>query len=225
MIERLENQWPGKNFVGKIRVSVFRDEEIRQIDMRIWRTGFDKALIRYLAPDTERGNGLLRNDLGLLQYDKSPERLVKSPQSLISQSWQTSDFTYDDILKVTRLTRDYTHTITSREKRDGIDIVKIECTPLPNALHVWPKIIVVLAPNKNLWLEQELYDAKNALVKRLTASAPKRFGIRYIPTKWEMKNVQRHTITRMEIQDAQTDRPVKPEFFSDENLRSDALLE
>ena len=57
-------------------------------------------------------------------------------------SWMGSDFTIDDLVKETMLTRDYSITTSFVGERGGVAVDEYTLTPKPDAAVVWGKIIL-----------------------------------------------------------------------------------
>jgi hypothetical protein len=75
--------------------------------MQAWNDGNDKALIVTIEPKKEAGNKLLKINKELWSYLKNTETTMKLPSSMMLQSWNGSDLTYDDMVRESDLVDDY----------------------------------------------------------------------------------------------------------------------
>lgn len=220
IVEKAENQVRGKSFRGKFTMTVEKDGQTRTLTLRSWSVGREKAFVKVLSPTKDRDTGNLRIDLNLWQYLPNIERVIKIPPSAMLQSWMGSDFTNDDLVKTSSLARDYTHKFLGREKYQGMDAVKIECTPKPNAPIVWGKVIEWVRWGDAVPLKQEFYSENGELLKVMEGSDIKSYGKRTIPTTLVMKNLKKKdSRTILKYEDVVFDEAIPDSIFTQENLR------
>lgn len=220
LIEMSENHVRGKSFRGKMTMTVEHSGNTRTLVLRNWSVGREKAFVKVLSPAKDRDTGNLRLEMNLWQYLPNVERIIKIPPSLMLQSWMGSDFTNDDLVKTSSLTRDYTHQTIGQEKFGGFDTVKIECTPKPDAPVVWGKVVAWVRAGDGVPLKQEFYTENGELVKTLEGSDVKTFGKRTIPTKLVMRNHKRgNSSTTLKYDEASFDEAIPDSIFTQENLR------
>lgn len=223
LIEKSENHVRGKSFRGKMTMTVEHDGAVRTLVLRNWSVGREKSFVKVLSPAKDRDTGNLRIDLNLWQYLPNVERIIKIPPSLMLQSWMGSDFTNDDLVKTSSLTRDYTHKSLGREKYEGFDAVKIECVPKPNTPVVWGKVVAWVRAGDGVPLKQEFYSEGGELLKVMEGSNVKSFGSRTIPTQLVMKNVKReNSKTTLKYDEVAFDETIPDSIFTQENLRKPA---
>lgn len=108
---------------------------------------------------------------------------------MMLQSWNSSDFTYDDIVRGSNLERDYEMKIISSSDTINSAICwKIELTPKPQAPVVWGKIFYWVRKLDYLPARIEYYDEKEKLVRYMEFYDVKEFHGRKFPAKWVMHN-------------------------------------
>lgn len=220
LIEKSENHIRGKSFRGKMTMTVENSGQKRTLVLRSWSVGREKAFVKVLSPAKDRDTGNLRIDLNLWQYLPNIERVIKIPPSLMLQSWMGSDFTNDDLVKTSSLTRDYTHKLLGREKYEGFDAVLVECTPKPNAPVVWGKVVAWVRAGDGVPLKQEFYSEKGELLKSMEGKDVKTFGARTIPTTLIMRNHKRNdSRTILRYDEVVFDEAIPDSIFTQENLR------
>ena len=88
----------------------------RNLSMKIWTQG-EKALVRIIAPPKEAGTAILKIGRDIWYYLPKMRRTVKVPSSMAMTSWMGSDFTIDDLVKESFLTRDYSIATSFEGKR------------------------------------------------------------------------------------------------------------
>ena len=109
LVKKSEEHTQGKSFQGKMTMLVGHSGSKREMKMRVWQFGHEKALVKILEPQKDRGTGNLRLNFELWQYLPNVNRVIRIPSSMMLQSWMGSDFTNDDLVKASSLSKDYTH--------------------------------------------------------------------------------------------------------------------
>jgi outer membrane lipoprotein-sorting protein len=220
MIERSENHMRGKTFAGKMTMIIESPSANRTLSMRVWSVGKEKAFIKILSPAKDRDTGNLRLGTSLWQYLPHVDKIIKVPTSLMLQSWMGSDFTNDDLVKTSSLTRDYTHKLLGETKYETYNAVKIECNPKPNAPVVWGKIVAWVRKEDAAPLRQDFYGEGGTLLKSMLGSKLKSFGSHTIPTVFEMHTVaKKDAKTTLRYDEAVYDKGLDDSIFTQENLR------
>jgi hypothetical protein len=220
LIQKVEHQSMGDSFVGHLKMSVKRPEGQRDLEIQSWAEGRDKALVKVLKPEKDRGTANLRLEYNLWQYLPKIERTIKVPPSLMLQSWMGSDFTNDDLVKTSRLSRDYD---CKFEKDDVIDkqkVVQILCTPKPDAPVVWGKLQLWIEPTKAVLLAQDFYTENGEKVKELRGTRVKAFGSHTLASLLTMKTLKKNTSTTLEYLDAKFDGAIDKNVFTQSRLQA-----
>jgi outer membrane lipoprotein-sorting protein len=114
----------------------------RTLTMRVWSEGTDKALIKVTAPAKEAGTVTLKTGDEIWNYLPKIDRTIRVPTSMMMASWMGSHFTNDDLVKDSRLVRDYDIALEFSGPRDGADVWEFTLTPRPEAAVVWGKIVL-----------------------------------------------------------------------------------
>ena len=79
-----------------------------------------------------------------------------------------SDFTNDDLMKASSLSRDYKHKILRTEVISKQNLYVIECLPKPLAPVVWGKIIYWAREKDSLPVKLEYYDDQKKLIRTVS---------------------------------------------------------
>ena len=222
MVERSEKHVKGDSFRGQLKMIVEKNGSSRTLELKSWLKGEDKSLIRVLSPAKDKGSGTLRLKLELWQYLPKIDRVIKVPPSMMLQSWMGSDFSNDDLVKASSLSRDYTHKLLGNETVNGVASVKIECLPKPDAKIVWGKVIIWVRATDQSPVKQQFFTEKGKLVKTYDGFNHKTFGARTVPIKVVMtpEGTSRQKTT-LEYISATFDQKVDDSIFTQNQLRSE----
>ena len=118
-------------------------------------------------PKKEKDLTTLRVDNNVWNYMPKVKRVVKIPSSMMASSWMGSHFTNDDLVKQSRMVKDYTFSITYEGKREGKNIVEISCFPKKDAAVVWGKVEVIVYRDDFIPLRIIYYDEDLPLSRTL----------------------------------------------------------
>lgn len=220
LIARAEQQSLGSSFQGQLKMTLIRPEGNRELELLLWTEGRDKALVKLLSPPKDRGTANLRLKFNLWQYLPHIERVIKIPASLMLQSWMGSDFTNDDLVKSSRISRDYTNQFVGFEKLHGVRTAKIVCHPKPDAPVVWGHLVLWIDPQNAVLMQQEFYSENGELLKRLTGSDIRKFGSHTIAAKLSITTLKKKTTTTLQYVKAKFDVPLKRSLFTQSSLKA-----
>ena len=187
----------------------------RTLTLEFWNEGTERTLIRILAPQKEKGTATLRVGDDLWNFLPKVKRTIKLPSSMLQASWMGSHFTNDDLVKESRMTRDYTFEVTFDGTRDGEAILEITCTPRPEAAVVWGRVVVRVRTADTLPLAVLFFDEHMALARTLTYSDIRTLGGRELPTHMVIVPTDKpQESTRVVYEDIRFDEPIPDGTFS-----------
>lgn len=190
------------------------DYKPRTIKMESWSSGNEKALVKILAPAREADNRTLKLGNDIWMYLRATETTIRIPPSMMLQSWNGSDFTYNDMVHGENLINDYDITIIGSDKIDEVQCWKFQLIPKPNAPVVWGKIIYWVRKEDDLPSQVEYFDEKGSLIRTMAMSDFKTMGGRMIPTVWTMFNADKTHSTEMKMDKASFDERIPSSVFS-----------
>jgi len=109
----------------------------------------DRVLIKVLGPALWRGFGTLKIGNSLKLYDPKSNHVTVVSHSMLGDSWMGSHFSNDDLVKETRLARDYRVkplSATTRDSELGTQVTyhTLELRPKPRAPVVWGRVVYEL---------------------------------------------------------------------------------
>ncbi len=188
--------------------------------MKAWALGTEYSLILITAPARDKGQAFLKRENEMWNWQPSIDRVIKLPPSMMMQSWMGSDFTNDDLVKESSITRDYTHALKADSTINGTSVYRIELIPKPEAPVVWGRIVAFIDKKEFNQVLVHYYDEDDILVNALVLSDVRTIGGKRLPTRMEMipaENPKHKTI--VEYLDLKFDVPLKEDFFSLQNLK------
>lgn len=215
IIKKAEDAVKGKTSQADIEMIIQTPDYKRDLEMESWWIGNEKALIVTKSPVKERGNKTLKIGNEMWEYLKNTETTIKIPPSMMLQSWNGSDFTNDDLVRESNLSKDYDQKIIGEEKISGQETWKVQLIPKPDAPVVWGKIYYWVIKENFLPSVVQYFDEKGNLVRYLVYSDIKNFHGRLIPSRWEMHNNKKkgHSTTII-IKDIKYDINIPDRIFS-----------
>lgn len=220
LIERAEKQLRGESSQQILVMKVVRSNYRRELKLRSWTLGRKKALVEILEPRKEEGVTSLRIDGEMWNYLPKTEQVIRVPSSMMLQSWMGSDFTNDDLVKMSSLSADYQHSLTREETLDGEKVSLITCTPKPNAPVVWDKILYWARKSDGLPIREEFYDDRGKLVRTLKLEEFKKMDDRVIPTRLTIEKAsQPGELTTLTYEKVLYDRSIDQGLFDRDKLK------
>lgn len=221
IITKADEKGRGSSSEQVLTLTIVRPDWSRSLGLKSWSKGVDYSLIYITSPAKEKGQVFLKRQKDMWNWVPSIERMIKIPPSMMTQSWMGSDFTNDDLVKVSSVVVDYTHTLLGKELIRGVNCYKLELIPLPDAAVTWGKLLVwVTVDDLNNW-KTEYYDEDMELVNSMNCFDVKLLGDRMIPTRMEIEpaNKKGHK-TVIEIVSSTFNKPIADSFFSQQNMKS-----
>lgn len=220
-----EKQMRGQNSQAHLRMTVKRPDYNRVLSLRVWTVGGEKALVEILSPAKERGVLSLRSDRQMWNYLPKTDQTVKVPSSLMLQSWMGSDFTNDDLMKASSLSKDYHHKVIKEEQVTGQQTDLIECLPKRGAPVVWGKVRYWARKSDHLPVKQEFFDEEGKLVRTLAFKKFKKMDDRIVPTRIQVtkKDAPGET-TQVDYESLLYDRKVDVVLFNRHQIRRTSQL-
>lgn len=220
IVKKADQVVRGKSNRAEMTMKIVKPDWSREFSMKTWALGEDYALIYLTAPVKDKGTVTLKRKSEVWNYLPSINKEIKIPSSMMMQSWMGSDFTNDDLVKESSFVNDYDHEISGDSTVDGRLCWKISSIPKPDAAVVWGKIISFISKDGYFQLLAVFYDEDGFAVRKMKGSQIKNAGNRVIPTVMEIIPLDKPgNRTIMTYQSIFFDEPVKPEFFSQQNMK------
>jgi len=218
IVDRANKALRGNTSHARLTMDIVTPSWERRLDVEGWNRDRELAFILIHAPPKEQGTVTLRRRNEMWLWLPRVERVVKVPPSMMHNSWQGSDFTYEDIVKADSIVQDYTHRLLERTPEDGRIVYKIQADPKPEAPVVWGKVLfwaAVYPGDEVVGLKEEDYSERGELVRTITLSDIKRMGGRLVPARLECRPWRKPgQKTTLQYRDIEFDLPLETSFFS-----------
>jgi len=218
-VERAAHLFSSKSSIATVRMQISNQDGQRDISMKIWSLGA-KVLVRIISPQDEAGMSVLKLGNDIWYYLPKSNRTVKIPASMAMTPWMGSDFTIDDLVKETFLTRDYFISTSFEGLRGGVAVYEYTLTPKPKAPVVWGKLVLQIRQGNLMPAWQGFYDEDGQLVRELTFSEYATQGGKLIPKRLVMRPADKDgQHTTIVYEDIAFDVPISESAFSLPNLK------
>ncbi len=211
--------WRGKASVSVTEMTIQRKNWSRTMTLKAWTKGASDSLFVIIKPTKDKGNGTLKKGRNMWMFNPKVNRIIKLPPSMMTQSWQGSDFSNNDLAKTDSLINDYTHSIIGKESHEGKTVYKIRSTPTKDAAVVWGKI-ELLVREDHILLSETFFDEDGKPVKTMTASDIEPIDGKLFPKTWKMQKADKKeeytlfTYTELSFVDTLSDK-----IFTRSNLK------
>ncbi len=221
VMNKIDDQYRGAKSHGVMTMQVKTGHFERSITLESWTLGKDYSLMRILKPLKEKGTATLKAGKDLYTYLKKTDRTIKITSAMMGGSWMGSHFTNDDLVRHTRLERDFTIVLNPETLPEKSTVYRFILTPKPNAPVVWGRVVIEVRKSDLQPLKQTFFDEKQKPVRELTFSDHAETGGRTMPMKMVMRpldNSGEFTAVTWDKIDFAAD--IQKGFFSIQNLKS-----
>lgn len=220
LIEKADKKRMGSTSESTISLAVIRPNWQREMGLKVWSKGNEYLLILITEPARDQGTTFLKRGKEFWNWIPRIERNVKLPPSAMMQSWMGSDFSNDDLVKMSSMVEDYNHQLLGEEEVDGRDAYKIEMIPKEEAAVVWGKITTWIDKAESLFLKTEYYDEDNELINTVLGKDIKTMGGRTVTSRLEIQPADDpENKTVLVYRDMKFDEPMADNFFSLQNMK------
>lgn len=205
----------------RLAMTVHRPDWERSLELEAWTRGREDALIRFTAPPKDAGVATLKRGEQMWTYAPRLKREIRLPASMMSQSWASSDFSYNDLSRTDHYLRHYDFAISATAERDGHTVYTVELTPRDDAPVVWGKEVMVMRDDYVL-LRQTFYDQGLEPLKEMRTVEVGQLGGRTIPLVMRMGELEREdSWTELRYLSADFDAQVEDRVFTSFALRGE----
>jgi hypothetical protein len=224
IVDKANKALRGDSSHGRLIMTIETPEWKRSLEVEGWNKDRNFAFIVIRSPAKERGNTTLRRKTEMWAWLPKVERVIKIPPTMMHNTWQGSDFTYEDIVKADSITKDYTYKLLKTTKEADRTIYHIEALPKPDAPVVWGRVLTDVAVYDSdqavVALSELDFSERGELIRTITLSNIKVLGGRRVPTKLECvpakKKGQRTVLQYLELE---FDFSIDESFFSYQRLQ------
>ena len=223
IVKKAFDYWRGEASVSTIIMTIHRPEWERVVTLKAWTRGESDSLFVITEPAKDKGNGTLKAGKGMWMYNPKVNRVIKLPPSMMSQSWQGSDFSNNDLAKSDSLIKDYVHTLENTKIDEGKKIYSIKSMPKPEAPVIWGMIKLAIRED-NILLSETFFDEDLAPVKIMTAWDIQMAGDRLFPLKWKMQESDAtNEYTLFVYEKIKFEKSLNKSIFTQTNLKNPGI--
>jgi len=184
VIEYVEDMYRSKSSISQMTLIVTKPRQTREVAMKVWTRGKEKALIVIESPAREKGTATLKVKKNMWNYLPRIKRTIRIPPSMMLASWMGSDFTNDDLVREASYREDYTYKLIGWSKDPNGWLVSFNAKP--DVVGLWKRWELVVSANGRIPLVARYYDRKNRLSRTMRWSEVREFDGRQLPAKMEM---------------------------------------
>jgi len=204
--------------------------EIRTKELLEYAKGRTTSYAEFLSPPRDKGVKYLKIDDTMWMYLPSVDKVIKIAGHMLRQSMMGSDFSYEDALESNKLLEKYTATLISEEvvsltfQKGTEEVTKqrhcyvVDLTAKVKEITYYRRMVWV---DKELFVpvREELFALSGKKLKVMTVGNVQKFGARYYPMYYTMRNLLRQdSLTEMIVTKAEFDIPVPPDIFTQAKL-------
>jgi outer membrane lipoprotein-sorting protein len=183
IVDRVDRLLRGDSSEGEMSMAVVTRRWTRTLSIMVWSEGTEKALIKVTAPPKEAGTTTLKAGNEIWNYLPKIDRTIRVPTSMMMASWMGSHFTNDDLVKESRLIRDYDIIMDFSGVREGVEVWQFVLTPRPAAAVVWGRIVLEVRRRDLMPTWAKYYGDDGGHKRTVTFSDYRIMGGRLVPTK------------------------------------------
>jgi outer membrane lipoprotein-sorting protein len=185
LLQRAEKAVLGETAAYTLRMTVQRpNKSDRVVEMKGWKKGDDKGLVRYTAPPKERGTAYLRNGASTWLWLPDAEKVVRVGAK---QNFGGGDFSNGDIFRLT-LSRDYVPALAGEETVEGQRCWKLDLKARDRSVAYDRVLLWVRQDGTDFPVRSEYYTISGRKLKWLTVSDVGKLGARSRPRLLVMEN-------------------------------------
>ena len=220
VVDHFEDLYRSNSSISEAELIITKPRKTKNLGLKIWTEGDEKALIVIQSPVREEGTATLKIDENLWNYFPKINRTVRIPPSMMLSSWMGSDFTNDDVVRDSSYREDYEYELVGRSETPVGWLIRF--TAKPDIVGLWNRFEVVMSEDGRLPLRAEYYDRKDRLSRTITWSEMRDFDGRQLPSHMTMiPEDEEGQQTELIYKAIDFDVDLSPDMFSLSNLERD----
>ena len=185
LLQRAEKAVLGENAAYTLRMTVQRPNKAdRVVEMKGWKKGDEKGLVRYTSPPKERGTAYLRSGASTWLWLPDAEKVVRVGAK---QNFGGGDFSNGDIFRLS-LSRDYVPALAGEEVVEGQPCWKLDLKARDRSVAYDRVLLWVRRDGTDFPVRSEYYTISGRKLKWLTVSDVGKLGARARPRLLVMEN-------------------------------------
>lgn len=215
LVERTKLLLEGRTSTGTMVMTIQTPQWRRTLKLQTWAKGDDYALIRIVeGGPRETGMMTLKREGQLWNWLPRAARVMKLPSGMLGDSWMGSDFTNDDLVKGSSITKDFDAKVKGTIDVAGKKAWQISLVPKPNAVVVWGRVEMVIDRATCLPIEQRFFDEEDQLARRMEFGDFRKVGWREFPARMTLFPAEAGRQTTIQYEDIAFDVDIPDDTFS-----------
>jgi outer membrane lipoprotein-sorting protein len=191
-------------------VLVDKDGNRKERTLRMYQKGADTRMARFLSPADQKGISVLSlPDGSIYLYLPAYKKVKRIASSVKNTAFAGTDFTYED-MEAQRFAILYNAELVRTETECWV----LQLTPKPDAEGAAARLLMWVRRDNDVPITLEYYNAKGALVRRLTCGRIERIGGYWVAREREMTDVAKNHRSLMIIDAAVFDSGLSDEIFT-----------
>ncbi|MEN8696677.1 MAG: outer membrane lipoprotein-sorting protein [Bacteroidia bacterium] len=219
ILKKAEQKLNASSVIAEMDITIQRPRWTKNMSIKTWAKGTDYAVAYITGPEKDKGTVYLKAKNDVYNYLPKIKKTVKLPAALLSQNWMGTDMSTDDLVKLTRLTQDYTAQVTASKVVSGRDCYEITLTPKPEADVLWGKLVTCIDKKDYIQLKTVFYDEDLEVVNTMVASGIKNLGGKMLASKMVMTPAGKAGQSTTVVYRSMTfNKPLSAAFFTKANM-------
>jgi outer membrane lipoprotein-sorting protein len=215
LVARTDALLRGRTSTGTMVMIIQTPQWTRTLKLQTWSKGDDYALLRVVeGGPRETGMMTLKRDKQLWNYLPRAARVMRLPSGMLGDSWMGSDFTNDDLVRGSSITKDFDAAVQGTLDVAGKKAWQISLVPKKSAVVVWGRVELLVDRATCLPLEQRFFDEDGKLARRMELADFKRIGWRDFPTRMTLFPAEAGRQTAIVYDDIAFDVDIPDDTFS-----------
>ena len=222
IVQGVEDLLRSNSSKGKYEIEIIRPNFKRKLKFRFWevRSKPERSLIVIDEPKRDKGTAFLKEGVNLYMYLPRVRKTIRMPPSMMLNPWMGSDFTNDDLVRSSSISRDYTPEITKVKTLSNDTLLyTLTLRPKPDAPVVWERIEYSVKIPGYLPVEAVYYDEEGNAVRKIIFKDVKEMHGRILPATMEVIPLTKKNYkTVLRLVDVYFDVKIPDRTFSLEEL-------
>ncbi len=220
LVTRAIDQTRGLSSFAHMSMLVKRPDWQRSSSLVAWTRGREESLIRFTAPARDAGNALLKQGNKMWTFNPKLNRSIRLPNSMMSQSWAGSDFSYNDLSRSDKWLHHYNLHLKAVDQQGEHKVYTVDAVPLEDAPVVWGKEQMVIRDDFVL-LELTYFDQDLVPLKQMRSLEVGALGGRMMAISMRMVNLDEpDKYTEVRYDDMDFDVTLEDRMFTVFSLQS-----
>lgn len=219
ILKRVEQKLVSSTMYAELEITIQRPRWTKKMALHTWSKGKNFAAAYISSPEKDKGTIYMKNGNNVYNYLPKIRKTIKLPATMLNQSWMGTDLSADDLVKLTKLAKDYHAKVIGSQMVSGRACHVVELLPKPEADVLWGKLVLYIDKVEYIQLKTVFYDEDLSAVNTLIGSQLKMFDGRKLASKLVMipthKSGHQTTVVYSKII---FNKGISDSFFSKENI-------